>query len=87
MVAPTQREIDEASTHLARSTRALTFRGGTYAFSCASLCAGGWLEPESPLMTLACLAVDVPAGLRHEPFPLVQARCRILIENALAAAA
>ncbi len=83
---PTHAEIDAACRRIARVTQYPSFGGGIYAFTARDLSTGCWFArgSENPLIGLAELAIDVPrAGL--DARVVVEARCRIAIEDALAA--
>jgi hypothetical protein len=79
---PTETDIDRASMRIAAVTLYPTFAGGVYEFTRDDLSCGEWrpAEPQRPLID--GLAVYVPP-LDMDPFPLRQARCRVLIEDAL----
>jgi len=78
--------IDSAAECLAHTARFPTFAGATYAFTDAALDDGAWLYGAAghPLEQLAYLNVRVPV-CRGDAWPLAVARCRIAIEDALAA--
>ena len=83
---PTHEEIDAACRRLARVASFPSFGGGVYAFTANDLTTGAWFArgSDNPLIGLAELAIEVPrAGL--DARELVEARCRIAVENALAA--
>ena len=84
-MAPAPRQIQEASARLAMTASFPSFVGGLYAFTSEDLDRGCWfpLKSDHPLLNLAFLVVSVPAGA--EPYALKEARCRIAIEDGLAA--
>ena len=84
-MAPSPRQIQAASARLAMTASFPSFVGGQYAFTSEDLDRGCWfpLGSEHPLLGLAFIVVAVPAG--SEPYALKEARCRIAIEDALAA--
>ncbi len=79
---PTEADIDRASMRIAAVTLRPTFAGGVYEFTCDDLSSGEWrpAEPQRPFID--GLAVYVPP-LGIDAFSIRQARCRILIEDAL----
>jgi hypothetical protein len=84
-MAATLRQIQEASARLAMTASFPGFVGGLYAFTSEDLDRGCWFPLNSvhPLLGLAFLVVAVPVG--SEPYALKEARCRIAIEDGLAA--
>jgi hypothetical protein len=81
----THQAVDAAAARLAATALYPTFTGGVYAFAHEELTAGAWFPAagDHPLLSLAWLTVTVPP-LGSGSFALTQARCRILIEDALA---
>jgi hypothetical protein len=79
---PTETDIERAAMRIAAVTLHPTFGGGVYEFTQEDLSCGEWraAEPDRPFID--GLAVYVPP-LGRDPFRLRQARCRILIEDAL----
>ena len=77
---PTESDIDRASMRIAAVTLRPTFAGGLYEFEGHDLSRGEWRSATTG--DSGGLAVYVPR-LATEPFALRQARCRILIEDAL----
>ena len=79
---PRESDIDRASMRIAAGTLRPTFAGGVFEFARDDLSSGEWLPPRCERPAAAGLTVYVPR-LATEPFALRQARCRILIEDAL----
>lgn len=84
-MARSHRHIDSAARRLAHTARFPVFAGGTYVFCDEDLCTGAWLPSGHPLTLIGHCAVAIPEAC-NEAFTLLEARCRILIEDALAAA-
>jgi hypothetical protein len=84
-MSPSQQAVDAAAARLAATTLYPAFNGGVYAFTDEELTAGAWfpVAGDHPLLSLAWLTVTVPR-LGSGSFALIHARCRILIEDALA---
>ena len=79
---PTETDIDRASMRIAAVTLYPTFAGGVYEFTRDDLSCGEWRAAEARRPFIEGLAMYVPP-LDMDPFPLRQARCRVLIEDAL----
>jgi hypothetical protein len=79
---PTETDIDRASMRIAAVTLRPSFEGGVYEFTRHDLSCGEWraVEPDRPFID--GLAVYVPP-LGMEALACRQARCRVLIEDAL----
>ena len=80
------RNIDSAARRLAHAAHFPALAGGTYVFCDEELRTGTWLPAGHPFEALCACAVAIPAAC-GEAFALVEARCRILIEDALASTA
>ncbi len=85
-MAPSLHQIEQASARLGLTASFPTFVGGLHAFTSEDLEHGCWfpLGSDNPLLGLAHLVVAIAAS--GEPYEVKQARCRIAIEDALAAA-
>ena len=80
--SPSEEDIDRASIRIAAITLHPTFAGGVYEFTSDDLSTGGWHEPNILRSSLDGFGVYVPP-LGRDSFALRQARCRIMIEDAL----
>jgi hypothetical protein len=79
---PTEADIDRASMRIAAVTLRPTFGGGVYEFTRDDLSSGEWRPAEPRRPFIEGLALYVPP-LGTDAFSVRQARCRILIEDAL----
>ena len=79
---PTEADIDRASMRIAAVTLRPTFEGAVYEFTRGDLSSGEWRGAEPNRPCIEGLAVYVPP-LGVDAFRVRQARCRILIEDAL----
>jgi hypothetical protein len=84
-MAPSPKHIDSAARRLAHTALFPAFAGGTYVFCDELLRTGTWLPAGHPFAHLGRCAVSIPR-FAGEAFELLEARCRILIEDALSAA-
>ena len=84
-MAPSPTHIDSAARRLAHTALFPAFAGGTYVFCDELLRTGTWLPNGHPFADIGRCSVPIPRAA-GEAFELLEAKCRILIEDALAAA-
>jgi hypothetical protein len=81
-----QARIDAAAAQLAHVARFPSYAEATFAYTCPELMGGDWLHgpADHPLTQFALYAVRVPE-CRGDAWTVAVARCRVALEDAIAA--